>query len=135
VITRVSNQVFAEQLLLTRLLRPLRNDRPVKTTKASIELAIDRDKSNEDKTVRRREKNEVVDLDHLVASAPLCGVRSYPNHHRQRPILTLLVYLVNRLITELQNQPAGSQSKLRTGCDFKAFPTNQPISEPDQLHH
>ena len=33
--------------------------------------------------------NEVVDLDDLVAR--LCGVRSYPNHHRQRPILTLLV--------------------------------------------
>jgi len=80
-----------ERLLLIRLLRPLRDDRPIKATKASIELAIGRNKSNEDKAARRREKeatrrngrritpsstlkivsgNEVVDLDHLVASAP-----------------------------------------------------------------
>ena len=101
-----------ERLLLARLLLPpLRNDRPVET-KASIELAIGRNKGNEDEAVRRLEKeatrrngrrttlsstlkivsgNEVVDLDDLVASAPLCGVRSYLNHRRQRPILTLLV--------------------------------------------
>ena len=75
-------------------------------------MAIGRNKGNEDKAVRRREKeatrrngrritlsstlkivsgNEVVDLDDLVASAPLCGVRFYLNHYRQRPILTLLV--------------------------------------------
>ena len=103
-------------LLLTRLPLPLRNDRPVETTKPSIELAIGRNKGNKDRAVGRRKEatrrnrtrkngrrttpsstlkivcgNEVVDLDDLVASAPLCGVRSYPNHHRQRPILTLLV--------------------------------------------
>ena len=101
-----------ERLLLARqLLPPLRNDQPVKT-KASIKLAIGRNKGNKDKVVRRLEReatrrngrhttpsltlkivsgNEVVDLDDLVASAPLCGVRSYLNHRRQRPILTLLV--------------------------------------------
>ena len=104
-------------LLLARLPLPLHNDRPVETTKPSIELARGRNEGNEDKAVRRCEReatrrnrtrrngrrttpsstlkivfgNEVVDLDDLVASARLCGVRSYPNHHRQRPILTLLV--------------------------------------------
>jgi hypothetical protein len=109
--------LLVERLLLARPSLPLRNDRPVETTKPSIELATGRNKGNEDKAVRRREReatrrnrtrrngrrttpssilkivcgNEVVDLDDLVASAPLCGVRSYPNHHHQRPILTLLV--------------------------------------------
>jgi hypothetical protein len=45
-----------ERLLLTRLLLPpLRNNRPVKT-KASIKLAIGRNKGNKDKAVRRRKK-------------------------------------------------------------------------------
>ena len=45
-----------ERLLLIRLLLPpLRNDRPVKT-KASIKLAIGRNKGNEDKAVRRLKK-------------------------------------------------------------------------------
>ena len=123
--------------MTTRLPLPLHNDRPVETTNPSTELATGRNEGNEDKAVRRREReatrrnrtrrdrtrrnrtrrdrtrrnrtrrngqrttpsstlkivcgNEVVDLDDLVASAPLCGVRSYPNHHHQRPILTLLV--------------------------------------------
>jgi len=100
-----------EQLLLIKLLPPLRNNQPVKI-KASIKLAIDRNKGNKDKAVRRCKKkvtrrngrrtilsstlkivsrNKVVDLDDLMASAPLCGVRFYLNYHRQRPILTLLV--------------------------------------------
>ena len=80
-------------------------------------MATGRNEGNKDKAVRRHEKeatrknrthkngrrttlsstlkivsrNEAVDLDDLVASAPLCGVRSYLNHHHQRPILTLLV--------------------------------------------
>jgi hypothetical protein len=66
-------------------------------------LVIGRNKGNKDKVVRRREKeatrrngrriipsltlkivsrNEVVDLNDLVASAPLYGVRSYPNYYR-----------------------------------------------------
>ena len=45
-----------ERLLLTRLLLPpLYNDRPVKT-KASIKLAIGRNKGNKDKAVRQRKK-------------------------------------------------------------------------------
>ena len=80
-------------------------------------MATERNEGNKDKAVRQHEKevtrknkthknrqhttlnstlkivsrNEVVNLDNLVASAPLCGVRSYLNHHHQRPILTLLV--------------------------------------------
>jgi len=96
-----------ERLLLARLPLPLRNDRPVEITKPSIELATGRNEGNEDRAVGRREKeatrrnrtrkngrrttpsltlkivsrNEVVDLNGLVASAPLCGVRSYLNYH------------------------------------------------------
>jgi hypothetical protein len=65
-------------------------------------LVIGRNKGNKDKAVRRREKeatrrngrritlsltlkivsgNKVVDLDDLVAPAPLCGVRSYLNYY------------------------------------------------------
>jgi len=62
-----------------------------------------------------------------VAAAPLYGVRSYPNNHRQKPILTLLVKLVTRLIKEPKNQRAGSQSKFRTGCNFWSFSNQQPI--------
>jgi hypothetical protein len=80
-------------------------------------LATGRNEGNEDKAVRQCKKeatrknktrknrrritpnstlkivygNEVVDLDNLVALAPLYGVYSYPNHYYQRPILTLLV--------------------------------------------
>ena len=115
-----------ERLLFIRLPLPLRNERPVEI-KPSIELVTGRNEGNEDKAVKRRERdatrrnrtrrdrtrrnrtrrngrrttpsstlkivcgNQVVDLDDLVASAPLCGVRSYPNHHHQRPVLTLLV--------------------------------------------
>ena len=45
-----------ERLLLIRLPLPLRNNRPVKTIKPSIKLAIGRNKGNEDKVVRRRKK-------------------------------------------------------------------------------
>ena len=40
----------------------------------------------------------------------------------------LAVTTFTRLIRELQNQPAGSQSKLRTGCDFEAI-SNQPTNK------
>ena len=101
-----------ERPLLARLPLPLRNDRPVKITKPSIELATGRNEGNKDKAVRRHKMeatrrngrrttpssalkivygNKVVDLNDLEASAPLYGVRSCPNHYRQRPILTLLV--------------------------------------------
>ena len=106
-----------ERLLLVRLPLPLRNNRPVKIIKPSIELAIGRNKGNKDRAVGRRKKeatrrnrtrknrrriilsltlkivsqNKVVDLNGLVASAPLYSVRSYLNYYRQRPILTLLV--------------------------------------------
>ena len=45
-----------ERLLLARLPLPLRNDRPVETTKPSIELATGRNEGNEDRAVGRREK-------------------------------------------------------------------------------
>ena len=66
-------------------------------------MAIGRNKGNKDEAVRRREReitrrngrrtilsltlkivsgNEVVDLNNLVASAPLYGVRSYLNYRR-----------------------------------------------------
>jgi hypothetical protein len=92
-----------ERLLLIKLLLPpLYNDRPVKI-KASIKLAIGRNKGNKDKVVRRLKReatrrngrriilsltlkivsrNEVVDLNNLVASAPLYSVRSYLNYRR-----------------------------------------------------
>ena len=52
-------------LLLARLPLPLRNDRPVETTKPSIELATGRNEGNEDKAVRQREKEaEMGDAQH-----------------------------------------------------------------------
>ena len=91
-----------EQLLLIRLLLPpLRNNQPVKI-KASIKLAIGRNKGNKDKAVRRCEKettrrngrritpsltlkivsgNKVVDLNDLGLRLPYVAC-SYPNYYR-----------------------------------------------------